>query len=104
MNHCVLEVDVLQAPTLRYTQDNQTPIAEMEVVFDIYARPTFRNKIRNWKYFYRFLFKPVPKKVLENIFDNYGKKIYKVHSYLNSLIRKYFFIKLIIRLIKPFYP
>jgi len=74
------------------------------VVFDIYARPTFRKKIRNWKYFYRFLFKPIPKKVLENIFDNYGKKIYKVHSYLNSLIRKYFFIKLIIRLIKPFYP
>ncbi len=34
MNHCVLEVDVLQAPTLRYTQDNQTPIAEMEVGFD----------------------------------------------------------------------
>ncbi|MBL6742702.1 MAG: single-stranded DNA-binding protein [Synechococcus sp. BS301-5m-G53] len=34
MNHCVLEVDVLQAPTLRYTQDNQTPIAEMDVGFD----------------------------------------------------------------------
>ena len=34
MNHCVLEVDVLQTPTLRYTQDNQTPIAEMEVGFD----------------------------------------------------------------------
>ncbi|MGC6482183.1 MAG: single-stranded DNA-binding protein [Synechococcus sp.] len=34
MNHCVLEVDVIQAPTLRYTQDNQTPIAEMDVRFD----------------------------------------------------------------------
>ncbi|NDD69137.1 MAG: single-stranded DNA-binding protein, partial [Synechococcaceae bacterium WB9_4xC_028] len=34
MNHCVLEVEVLEAPTLRYTQDNQTPIAEMEVRFD----------------------------------------------------------------------
>ena len=34
MNHCVLEVDVMQAPTLRYTQDNQTPIAEMEAWFD----------------------------------------------------------------------
>ena len=34
MNHCVLEVDVLQPPTLRYTQDNQTPIAEMDVGFD----------------------------------------------------------------------
>ena len=34
MNHCVLEVEVLQPPTLRYTQDNQTPIAEMEVSFE----------------------------------------------------------------------
>ncbi|WP_115017143.1 single-stranded DNA-binding protein [Synechococcus sp. UW140] len=34
MNHCVLEVEVIQAPTLRYTQDNQTPIAEMDVRFD----------------------------------------------------------------------
>ena len=28
MNHCVLEVEVIDAPTVRYTQDNQTPIAE----------------------------------------------------------------------------
>ena len=34
MNHCLLEVKVKQAPTVRYTQDNKTPIAEMEVVFD----------------------------------------------------------------------
>ena len=34
MNHCVLEVEVVEAPTLRYTQDNQTPIAEMAVRFD----------------------------------------------------------------------
>mgnify|MGYP001161478399 CR=1 FL=1 len=34
MNHCVLEVQVKQAPTLRYTQDNKTPIAEMEVSFE----------------------------------------------------------------------
>lgn len=34
MNHCVLEVEVIEAPTLRYTQDNQTPIAEMAVRFD----------------------------------------------------------------------
>ena len=31
MNHCLLEAIVKVAPTLRYTQDNQTPIAEMEV-------------------------------------------------------------------------
>ena len=34
MNHCLLEVVVKQAPTIRYTQDNKTPIAEMEVGFD----------------------------------------------------------------------
>ena len=34
MNHCVLEVEVREAPTIRYTQDNQTPIAEMTVTFD----------------------------------------------------------------------
>ncbi len=33
MNHCLLEVQVKQAPTIRYTQDNKTPIAEMEVLF-----------------------------------------------------------------------
>ena len=33
MNHCVLEVQVKAVPTIRYTQDNQTPIAEMEVSF-----------------------------------------------------------------------
>ncbi|TGG77972.1 MAG: single-stranded DNA-binding protein [Aphanocapsa feldmannii 277cV] len=34
MNHCLLEVQVLDAPQLRYTQDNQIPIAEMTVQFD----------------------------------------------------------------------
>ncbi len=34
MNHCLLEVEVIGAPTIRYTQNNQTPIAEMEVQFD----------------------------------------------------------------------
>ncbi len=34
MNHCLLEVEVLEAPQLRYTQDNQTPIAEMTVRLD----------------------------------------------------------------------
>lgn len=31
MNQCLLEVEVLEAPKIRYTQDNQTPIAEMSV-------------------------------------------------------------------------
>ena len=34
MNHCMLEVEVIKAPTIRYTQDNKTPIAEMEVLFN----------------------------------------------------------------------
>ncbi|MFZ9850755.1 MAG: single-stranded DNA-binding protein [Vulcanococcus sp.] len=34
MNHCLLEVEVLEAPQLRYTQDNQTPVAEMAVQLD----------------------------------------------------------------------
>ena len=34
MNHCILEVEVVQAPTVRYTQENQMPVAEMEVRFD----------------------------------------------------------------------
>ena len=31
LNHCLLEVEVLEAPQVRYTQDNQTPVAEMTV-------------------------------------------------------------------------
>ena len=34
MNHCLLEAEVIKAPTLRYTQDKQTPVAEMEVLFE----------------------------------------------------------------------
>ena len=34
MNNCLLEVEVKKAPTIRYTQDQKTPIAEMEVTFD----------------------------------------------------------------------
>jgi single-strand DNA-binding protein len=33
VNHCLLEVEVLEAPQVRYTQDNQTPVAEMAVRF-----------------------------------------------------------------------
>jgi single-strand DNA-binding protein len=34
VNHCLLEVEVVEAPKVRYTQDNQTPVAEMAVRFD----------------------------------------------------------------------
>ena len=34
MNHCLLEVTVKVAPTIRYTQDNKIPIAEMDASFE----------------------------------------------------------------------
>tara|TARA_B100000700_G_C14779535_1_gene730646 strand:- start:45 stop:527 length:483 start_codon:yes stop_codon:yes gene_type:complete len=34
MNHCVIEGKVSKAPTIRYTQDQKTPIAEMEILFE----------------------------------------------------------------------
>ena len=34
MNHCLIEVEVLEAPQVRYTQDNQTPVAELVGRFD----------------------------------------------------------------------
>lgn len=33
MNHCMLMAEIISAPQLRYTQDNQTAIAEMMVAF-----------------------------------------------------------------------
>jgi single-strand DNA-binding protein len=33
MNSCILMAEIIQAPELRYTSDNQTPIAEMLVQF-----------------------------------------------------------------------
>lgn len=34
MNHCLLEVEVVEAPQVRYTQDNQTPVAELVARFE----------------------------------------------------------------------
>ena len=34
MNNCILEVLVKTAPTVRFTQDNKTPIAEIEAQFE----------------------------------------------------------------------
>jgi single-stranded DNA-binding protein len=50
MNHCVLEVEVIDAPTVRYTQDNQTPIAEMVVRFDALREgdPAGELKVVGW--------------------------------------------------------
>ncbi len=50
MNHCLLEVEVIQAPTIRYTQDNKTPIAEMDVSFDGLRNddPSSQIKVVGW--------------------------------------------------------
>ncbi len=34
VNHCLLEVEVVEAPQVRYTQDNQTPVAELVARFE----------------------------------------------------------------------
>ena len=34
MNSCILMAKIIRSPELRYTQDNQTPIAQMLVEFD----------------------------------------------------------------------
>ncbi len=50
MNHCLLEATVQVAPTIRYTQDNKTAIAEMEVSFDGLRAddPTGSLKVVGW--------------------------------------------------------
>ena len=34
MNHCLIQAVINSAPQMRYTKENQTPIAEMEVSFN----------------------------------------------------------------------
>jgi len=46
MNHCLLEVEVKNPPKVRYTQDNKTPIAEMEVIFDGLRQDDQPNQIK----------------------------------------------------------
>ncbi|MFN9646471.1 MAG: single-stranded DNA-binding protein, partial [Cyanobacteriota bacterium] len=50
MNHCLLEVEVLEAPQVRYTQDNQTPVAELVAGFEgLRAEdPPGRIKVVGW--------------------------------------------------------
>ncbi|MEM8613970.1 MAG: single-stranded DNA-binding protein, partial [Cyanobacteria bacterium P01_H01_bin.105] len=31
MNHCILMAEIVEVPQLRYTSDNQTPIAEFKI-------------------------------------------------------------------------
>ena len=33
MNHCLIQSEIKTSPQMRYTQENQTPIAEMIVIF-----------------------------------------------------------------------
>ncbi|MGK7902640.1 MAG: single-stranded DNA-binding protein [Hormoscilla sp.] len=50
MNSCVLMAEIIQEPQLRYTADNQTPIAEMLVEFPGLRSedPTGRLKVIGW--------------------------------------------------------
>jgi single-strand DNA-binding protein len=50
VNHCLLEVEVLEAPQVRYTQDNQTPVAELVAGFEgLRAEdPPGRIKVVGW--------------------------------------------------------
>jgi single-stranded DNA-binding protein len=50
MNHCMLMAEIVSVPQLRYTQDNQTPIAEFAVVFPgLRAEdPTQQMKVIGW--------------------------------------------------------
>ena len=51
MNHCLLEAVVEEAPKLRYTQGDQTPVAEMVVVFEPLRvdDPQPRLKVTAWR-------------------------------------------------------
>ncbi len=46
MNHCLLEVKVQTPPTVRYTPDNKTPIAEVEALFNGLRPDDPPNKIK----------------------------------------------------------
>ena len=50
MNHCMLEVLVTKAPTVRFTQDNKTPLAEIEAEFDSLRAddPPSKIKVIGW--------------------------------------------------------
>lgn len=50
MNSCVLMAEIIQEPQLRYTPDNQTPIAEMLVEFPGLRSedPTSKMKVVGW--------------------------------------------------------
>lgn len=50
MNQCILMAEVLDAPRLRYTQDNQTAVAEMLVQFEGIKPedPATRLKVVGW--------------------------------------------------------
>ena len=50
MNHCILEVLVKKAPTVRFTQDSKTPLAELEAEFDSLRAddPPSKIKVIGW--------------------------------------------------------
>ena len=50
MNHCILEVLVKKAPTVRFAQDSKTPLAELEAEFDSLRAddPPSKIKVIGW--------------------------------------------------------
>lgn len=50
MNTCILMADIVQAPQLRYTSDNQTPVAEFIVQFPGLREddPPYQMKVVGW--------------------------------------------------------
>ena len=74
------------------------------VIFDIYSRSSLIVEARNWQNLYRLLFKPIPRKFIEDFVYLHGNKMYAVHSFFNSLRRKYFIFRQFCKLISPLYP
>ena len=50
MNNCLLMAEIVQAPQLRYTSDNQTPVAEFVVQFPGLREgdPSSQMKVVGW--------------------------------------------------------
>lgn len=50
MNNCMLLAEIVQAPQLRYTSDNQTPVAEFVVQFPSLkdTDPAAQMKVVGW--------------------------------------------------------
>ncbi len=74
------------------------------IIFDIYAKTSLYSRLRDWKYFYRLILKPFPNKFIQKIVGKYGEKLFHIHSFFNRLVRKFFLLRLLVRILRPLYP